>query len=83
MKKTIIFYETDKVYRIENFNSQKEAMDFVNEQMTLDYWNNQCSYIIQDIFEISPKDSIVEKESGKQKLIDLGLTEKQVKALFG
>jgi hypothetical protein len=44
---------------------------------------NQQIPIVEDEIEQEKQDSINKKASGKQKLLDLGLTEEEVKALIG
>ena len=39
--------------------------------------------VIKDAEKIAKADAITKKESGKQKLLDLGLSEEEVKALIG
>jgi hypothetical protein len=44
---------------------------------------NASSKVIKDAEKIAKADAITKKASGKQKLLDLGLSEEEVKALIG
>jgi len=44
---------------------------------------NASAKVIKDAEKIAKADAIIKKASGKQKLLDLGLSEEEVKALIG
>ena len=44
---------------------------------------NASAKVIKDAEKIAKADAITKKASGKQKLLDLGLSEEEVKALIG
>jgi hypothetical protein len=85
-----IYNEDGSLYWKEHFNNQEDLQKWLEEEKTRPYWNKNFKTEIQEINLTSKED--VERQidkttdkilSAKQKLLALGLDEKEIRALLG
>jgi hypothetical protein len=90
MHKLTILKEDSSVYWVEHFNSEEEANRWIAEEVTRPYWVSSYTYQIEKLPEPNPvfleqQLQILnqEKNSAKQKLKALGLTDAEINAIIG